>query len=167
MQRNPNRRRLTDVLLIGSGLAATGLLGGCAVAPTKSLSDDPVAQALQQSTQQIEKAWRQVGAVSEAQNPKSLDYLDDFQGKMPAALAQKISLRWAGPIAGVTKKLAHHVGWSYDAMGNAPANGVPVFIDAQNQTIGQILRNLGYQAGGSAQLIVRPDEKFIEVAYGS
>lgn len=150
----------------GTVLVLTALfsLGGCATAPTHPQSD-PVAKALEQSTQRVSHAWQQIGAIAQAQHPQAVDQLDDYRGKLPAALAQKVSERWAGPIAGLVSHLTSHIGWSFKKVGTTPPNGVPVFIDTNNKAIGEILRNVGYQAGDRAEVIVHPDEKLVELAY--
>lgn len=142
---------------------ALGSLVGCA--QHKPMAPDPVAIALAQSTSEVAKAWRSVGAVSEAQNPGAIDYLGDYQGNVPVALQERVSLRWAGPVSGVIEELSKRIGWTYRSIGNKPANELPVFVDAHSREIAQIIRDVGYQAGGRADVIVKPAELVMEVVY--
>jgi defect-in-organelle-trafficking protein DotD len=76
-----------------------------------------------------------------------------------------VSLRWAGPIGGVIKRLAQRARWDFEEVGNAPVSKIPVFIDTKNQSIAQVLRNIGYQAGARADVIVNPSVPSLTVAY--
>lgn len=143
-------------------IAAT-VMAGCANKPPPD--PDPIALALADSAERIADAWTVFGAVQEAAHPETRDFLGDYQGKVPAALQEKISIQWAGPLAGLIKTLALSVGWQFAAIGLAPPNGIPVFVDARQEAIANIIRDAGYQAGERATVIVKPDELRLEVIY--
>lgn len=144
-------------------------LGGCGVGfhshKPKSHKKSPIAQALNKSDKQIQSAWNQVSAVSQTKHPNSSDFLQGYQGKMPKALRRRISIQWAGPLDKVVRKMTHEAGWTYMPLGNKPADGITVFVNAKNKKIGDILENVGYQAKNRAAVVIKPHQKIVKLEY--
>ncbi|MCD6055963.1 MAG: hypothetical protein K0R12_925 [Gammaproteobacteria bacterium] len=81
------------------------------------------------------------------------------------AMAQVVSIDWAGPIETLLEQIAHMTGYTFKVIGKPPA--VPVLVDvyARNEAVGDILRNAAYQADKRANVVVYPKSKLIELRY--
>jgi defect-in-organelle-trafficking protein DotD len=50
-------------------------------------------------------------------------------------------------------------------LGNAPAIPLLVTVYAQNKSLAEVLRNVGYQCGRRANVIIFPENRTIELRY--
>ena len=158
--------RLGIVSIVVLGSVSLGGCGGVFHSHhTKKHKKSPIAHALNKSDQQIQAAWNQVSAVSQTKHPNSSDFLQGYQGKMPKALRRKISIQWAGPLSKIVRKMTHEAGWTYMPLGNKPADGITVFVNAKNKKIGDILENVGYQAKNRAAVVIKPHQKIVKLEY--
>lgn len=156
---------MTRLLPTLVALPALALSAGCAHQTLQPKHPSEVESALASASSRIASSWVTLGGVQEAQHPASVDYLGDYNGVVPPALQTRVEMQWAGPLADLIGELASYIGWQYEKVGLMPPGGVPVFVDSKDQTIAQILREVGYQAGSRADVIVKPDEMRLEVVY--
>jgi defect-in-organelle-trafficking protein DotD len=80
---------------------------------------------------------------------------------------QPVSLRWSGPIDQVSRVLAERAGMRFRTLGRAPEVPLVVNIDAYQQPILHVLRDIGLQAGTRADLSVNQNEGVVEVRYAA
>jgi defect-in-organelle-trafficking protein DotD len=72
---------------------------------------------------------------------------------------------WSGPVAALLKQIAFTTNYRFRVLGTDPAIPVIVTIYAKNQMMGDILRDVGYQCGRRATVVVYPDCRVIELRY--
>jgi defect-in-organelle-trafficking protein DotD len=82
-------------------------------------------------------------------------------------MMQPVSLRWSGPIEQVTRTLAERAGLRFRVKGRQPAAPLVVNIDAYQQPILHVLRDVGLQAGTRADLSIDQNEGVVEVRYAA
>ena len=81
------------------------------------------------------------------------------------SLQSRASVDWSGPIYEITDKIAQAAHYRLRVMGKEPAVPVLISIHAKDQSLGEILRNIDYQAGKRAYLYVYPNSQLVELRY--
>lgn len=127
---------------------------------------DANAQAqLAQAATSVDNSLNQLSAIQMATHPKA---------KMPAPLnAQAVgmnqvsSLSWTGPAEPVLRRIASAAGYRLRVIGNTPATPPIVQMNAHNETLADMLRNVEYQIEGKARIAVYPSSRVIELRYVS
>jgi defect-in-organelle-trafficking protein DotD len=72
---------------------------------------------------------------------------------------------WAGPVEPLVRQIAKAANYRVRVLGTAPAIPVLVSIYDQNMMLGDILRDVGYQCGRRAEVIIFPHSRVIELRY--
>jgi defect-in-organelle-trafficking protein DotD len=150
---------------------AVFLLAGCAdwdQPVTKPIATEPdiVTVKLAQAADKASKALDAIANIEQQQNPAAPP-LQSADAEASPNLMQPVSLRWSGPIELVGRTLADRAGLRFRVKGNQPAVPVVVNVDAYQQPIVHVLRDIGLQAGSRADLAVDQNEGVIEVRYAA
>ena len=166
--------KISKILIISSVL----LLAGCASdskrivdlnlnyvtassVPTGGVDKNAQAQ-LAEAASSVNQSLQQLSAIQVAKNPNvKIPTLN------PAAtgMTQQASIDWNGPVEPILNKIASATGYHLRILGSNPAIAVLVSIDADNQTMAEILRNVTYQVEKKASVSVYPATKIIELRY--
>jgi defect-in-organelle-trafficking protein DotD len=75
------------------------------------------------------------------------------------------SVDWSGPVEPLVRQIAKSVNYRTRVLGRAPAIPVMVSIYDKNMMVADILRDVGYQCGRRAAVVVYPDNRVIELRY--
>lgn len=75
------------------------------------------------------------------------------------------SVDWSGPIAELLAQLAKAANYQVRILGTAPAIPILVSVNIKDESLGDILRNIDYQAGHKASIHVYPNNKVVELRY--
>ncbi|HEV2613496.1 MAG TPA: type IVB secretion system lipoprotein DotD [Gammaproteobacteria bacterium] len=95
--------------------------------------------------------------------PLSMKTLPDANSYNMNALA---SVDWSGPIGPIVKKIAQAGNYQLRVLGSKPPIPVLISIHQKNTPLAYILRDIDYQAGSKANIVVFPDTRIIELRYG-
>lgn len=98
-------------------------------------------------------------ATTDPLSMKSLPNADSYN------MDQLASIDWSGPIGPIVKKIALASHYQLHVLGESPAIPVLVSIHQKNTPLGYILRDIDYQAGSKANIVVIPDKNIIELRY--
>jgi defect-in-organelle-trafficking protein DotD len=90
---------------------------------------------------------------------KSLPNADSYN------MDQLASIDWSGPVGPIVKKIALASHYQLHVLGNVPPIPVLISIHQKNTPLGYILRDIDYQAGSKANVVVIPDKNIIELRY--
>ena len=167
----------TNILLMAG---AVFLLGGCAdfqarwdgtytsQRELKPMAAEPdiVTIKLAQAADKASKALDDIATIEQQKNPAVPPMPDDYLNAAPNMM-QPVSLRWSGPLEQVTRTLAERAGLRFRVKGSQPATPVVVTVDAYQQPILHILRDIGLQAGSRADLAIDQTEGVVEVRYAA
>lgn len=85
----------------------------------------------------------------------------------PPTLMRGITVNWIGPVEPITKQLANRASYRFDIVGAEPATPLIVSIDAENQPIVEVLRDIGLQMGSLGKLHVNAQTGVVELSYAS
>ena len=75
------------------------------------------------------------------------------------------TIDWSGPVEPLVKQIANAANYKTRVLGTKPAIPVLVTVYAKNVMLGDVLRDVGYQCGNRASVVVFPISKTIELRY--
>lgn len=82
-----------------------------------------------------------------------------------ANLQTRASVSWSGPIEELVDQIAKSAQYRLRVLGKTPSVPILISIQAEDQSLAEILRNIDYQAGKKASIQVYPDNQVIELRY--
>ncbi len=91
--------------------------------------------------------------------PMNIDHMNHV------GLGALTSIDWTGPIEQVAKELALISHYKFRVLGKRPAIPVLVAVYAVNMPVGDILRDINFQAGSKADVVTYPSHRTIELRY--
>jgi defect-in-organelle-trafficking protein DotD len=158
---------------------AAVLLAGCAdmqnqwsewnSAPSvKPVATEPdiVTVKLAQAADKASKALDTIANIDQQKNPSVAPIPDDYANASPNMM-QPVSIRWSGPIEQIARVLAERAGLRFRVKGRQPAVPLVVNVDAYQEPILHILRDIGLQAGNRADLAIDSNNGVVEVRYAA
>jgi defect-in-organelle-trafficking protein DotD len=80
-------------------------------------------------------------------------------------MAEPVSVDWTGPVESLIKQLATACNYRLRILGYQPAIPVLVTVNAKNEMIADVIRDVGYQCGRRANVVVFPESRVIELRY--
>jgi defect-in-organelle-trafficking protein DotD len=80
-------------------------------------------------------------------------------------MAGLTTIDWTGPIEPLLKQIAIASNYRLRVLGTDPAIPVLVSIYTKNVMLGDVLRDVAYQGGRRATVVVYPDARVIELRY--
>lgn len=83
----------------------------------------------------------------------------------PKELMRGITINWIGPVEELTSKLAARASYEFQVYGSGPATPLIVSIDAENQPLIEVLKDIGVQMGSEAAVHVNAQDREIEIRY--
>lgn len=120
------------------------------------------AQAqLAQASSSASKSLQELSAIQMSKNPRARLPQEQTAG----GLSRQASLSWNGPVQQAVARVASAAGYKMRVIGSAPATPVLININARNQRLGTILRNIQLQAEPAATVRAYPSSRVIELRY--
>lgn len=130
-------------------------------APAQS---DATAQAqIAQAADSVNSSLQQLSAVEKASHPRAK--IAPPKDAKAIGMAQVVSLNWNGPVQPLVKQIASASHYRVSVIGKKPAVPVIVTLNAKNQTLAEILRNVTFQVQAHANISVYPAKRLIELSY--
>ncbi|MDE1900602.1 MAG: DotD/TraH family lipoprotein [Alphaproteobacteria bacterium] len=127
---------------------------------------DIVSVKLAQAAAKASKALDEISNIEQQKNPGVPPVQDDYSN-VPPNLMQPVSVRWSGPIEQIARTLADRAGMRFRVKGREPAAPLIVNVDAYQEPIIHILRDVGLQAGTRADLDIDSSAGVVEVRYAA
>ena len=130
--------------------------------PQMVAQPDTVTAMLADSADRVSKSLETLAAVEYAKTPNvSVAPI----GNAPQTLQRAITVNWVGPVDQVTQMLADRASYSFNIIGTPPAVPVIVSIDVENTPVIEVLRDVGLQLGGRADVRVNGETQSVEIHY--
>lgn len=107
-----------------------------------------------------------VDAVA-AQSPAARNKIEHLTtNKIPYGMDERISLEWSGPIEEIVDVLVDGTQkYTFLPEGKRPPTPILVRVSARDRQIGEILRDVGVQAGARADIIVDENTMLVKLKY--
>lgn len=125
-------------------------------------TNDANAQAqLAEASTSVGHSLQQLSAIQMAKNPGV---------KLPKevnahGLSRQASLNWNGPVESAVSRVASAAGYHLRVLGSKPSIPVIVNVNARNERLGTILRNIRLQAEPTVTIKTYPSSRVIELRY--
>lgn len=75
------------------------------------------------------------------------------------------TIDWSGPVEPLLRQIGQASDYRVRALGTPPAIPVMVTVYQKNVMLGDVLRDVGYQCGRRATVVVYPESRVIELRY--
>lgn len=138
------------------------ILSACATPPPHD-PPDTSSSALAEASYAVSRSISNLTEVAQAAHPMP---------EMPASpspasygMSGLTSVDWSGPVEPLVRQIAKSVNYRTRVLGRSPAIPVMVSIYDKNMMVADILRDIGYQCGRRAAVVVYPDSRVIELRY--
>jgi defect in organelle trafficking protein DotD len=156
------------LLLIGCSDLQSSWDSSSSTPSEKAIATEPdiVTVKLAQAADKASKALDTIANIEQQKNPTVPPVQTDYASASPGMM-RPVSLRWSGPVEKVTRMLAERAGMRFRVSGRAPEVPLVVNIDAYQQPILHVLRDIGLQAGTRADLSIDQNEGVVEVRYAA
>jgi len=154
----PNKKYPMKIRLLLIVIASL-LLCSCA----NKTHDDSYTAALANAATSSSQSLVRLKAIEQAANPPQS--VAEPPDPATYGMAMPITIDWNGPIKPLVKKIATTTNYKLRVLGTAPAIPIIISISAKDVAIGDVLRDVGYQCGNRAQVVVFPSTHTIELRY--
>lgn len=161
-----HKKRTALHAALGMGVLL-GILSGC-TQPTKKTPApvDPATTQLAEAAQEIRASLSQLAEAEQFSKMRRMPGAVDLTPPM-AGLNQTVSMPWNGPLEPIIVKLASYGGYEVEFAGKPPVLPILVSLGPKPATTGQLLRDVGLQAGDRADIVVDPARKKVGVVYAN
>ncbi len=143
------------------------LLVACAKVPYNDINtanaNHEAYLALAEAADSVSQSLTQLGETEQAAYPPiNINIPPD-----PSVYGMQIpsSIDWNGPIEPLIQQIANATSYKLKILGKSPAIPVIVSISAHDTSMGDILRNIGYQGKNRAHVVIFPSTRTIELRY--
>lgn len=148
------------------GLLITFCLILCACAaprPPRGYDINQTDASLAEASYAVSRSVVELAETAEAAHP----HPDLAPPPSPATygMAGLTTVDWSGPIEPLVRQLAFAADYRVRVLGTPPAIPVMVSVFSKNVMLGDIVRDVGYQGGRRAQLVVYPESRVLELRY--
>ena len=123
---------------------------------------DRVSAQLADAADKASNALQTLAAIEQAKSPPAALARTD---NAPVELRRAVTVEWIGPVDQLTRTLADRASYSFDILGDVPPAPVVVNIDVENKPIIDVLRDVGLQLGGRADIRVDAVRRVVELHY--
>ncbi len=140
-------------------------LSGCLSSPVQPVATEPdvVSTRLAQAAEKAAAALDTISGIEQMRAP-ALPAPDDYSNA-PAALNQPITVKWTGPAEQMVETLAARAGMRFQSKGNRPGAPLTISVNAYQQPMIEVLRDIGLQVGRRADITVNGMNNVIEIRY--
>jgi defect-in-organelle-trafficking protein DotD len=159
-----NHRDIVSMKKIGLLTALTLAIGGCAspkppAQPNVALADASLAEASYAVSRSI------VDLAETAQAAHPAPNLAPPPAPASYGMGGVTTVDWSGPVEPLVKQLARAANYRAVVIGTPPAIPVLVTVNARNVMLGDIVRDVGFQCGERATVVVYPGSNVLELRY--
>ena len=141
------------------------LLTACATrsTPPKEFQVNYNEVSLSEASYGISRSLVDLAEIAQAAHP--LPSLPPAPAPASYGLGGLTSIDWSGPIEPLVRQVALASDYRVRVLGTPPAIPIIVTIAEKNVMLGDVIRNIGYQGGRRAAVVVYPESRVIELRY--
>lgn len=140
------------------------LLTACTKQPAPPTEPANVADAsLAESSFAVSRAISSLSETAQAARPTV--HISTPPNPRSYGMGTLTSIDWSGPVEPLVREIARATDYRLHVLGQSPAIPVMVSVFDKNRMIGEILRDVAYQCGRRANIIIFPESRLIELRY--
>lgn len=149
---------------IGFVILLSLILGACAQPkPPQGYDVSKSEASLAEASHAVSRSLVDLAETAQAAHP--LPDLAPAPSPATYGMAGVTTVDWSGPVEPLVRQMARAANYRVRVLGTPPAIPVIVTIYTKNAMLGDILRDIGYQCGRRAALVVYPESRVIELRY--
>ncbi|HCU05449.1 MAG TPA: LuxR family transcriptional regulator [Coxiellaceae bacterium] len=145
------------------------VLTACTKAPTTPPPDQESTHqayvALAEAADSVSESLNQLGATEQSAYPAQT--VSEPPNPSSYGMEVPTSIDWNGPVEPLVRQIAQATSYQLKVLGKAPSIPIIVTASEKNTPVGDILRDIGYQCGKRASVIVYPSRRIIELRYAN
>lgn len=138
------------------------LLNACSSPPPEAHLDNADA-SLAEASYAVSRSISSLSETAQAAHP--LPKLDPPPNPASYGMGGLTSVDWSGPVEPLIRQIAKVTDYRVRVLGTPPAIPVLVTVYDKNMMIADILRDVGYQCGRRATVVIFPESRVIELRY--
>lgn len=139
------------------------VLGACSTPAPKMYDPTENEASLAEASYSISRSMVDLSETAQAAHP--LPKLAPPPSPASYGMGMPTSVDWSGPVEPLLRQVAKTADYRIRTLGTSPGIPVIVTIYAKNEMLGDILRDIGYQCGRRASVVVFPESRVIELRY--
>ena len=155
-------KKVRPVVLTFLTLLCFLILSGCAKPPASAVQDNTGA-SLSEASYAVSRSIVSLSETAQAAHP--LPALDPPPSPASYGMAGLTSIDWSGPVEPLINQIARAANYRVRVLGVPPAIPVLVTLYDKNRMLADVLRDVGYQCGRRATVVVYPESRVIELRY--
>lgn len=148
--------KFTSIILLSLTLSA------CATPPPRDPPDNS-GSSLAEASYSVSRSLASLSEVAQAAHP--LPDLPPTPSPASYGMSGLTSVDWSGPVEPLIRQIAKSVNYRTRVLGRSPAIPVLVSVYDKNMMVADILRDVAYQCGRRATVVVYPENRVIELRY--
>lgn len=149
------------IKLIPMSVLILGLVA-CASPPPRETLDNS-STSLAEASYSVSRSLVNLSEIAQASRP--LPNLQPQPSPDSYGMGALTSVDWSGPVEPLVRQIARTVNYRVRVLGKSPAIPVLVSVYDKNMMVADILRDIGYQCGRRAAIVVYPESMVIELRY--
>lgn len=140
------------------------LLSACTTPkPPRGYHLDKHQSSLAEAAYSTSRSLVDLAEIAEAAHP--LPNLAPPPSPATYGMGEVVTLDWSGPVEPLLRQVACAADYRVRVLGTPPAIPIIVTIYQKNVMLGDVLRDIGYQCGRRAAVVVFPESRVIELRY--
>lgn len=140
------------------------LLYACAMPkPPAGYDLSKTESSLAEASYSVSRSAVDLAAIAQAAHP--LPNLAPPPAPASYGMGGLVTIDWSGPVQPLLRQIAIASNYRLRVLGTPPAIPVIITIYAKNEMLGDVLRDVGYQCGRRAAVVVYPASRCIELRY--
>ena len=124
---------------------------------------DSTSASLAEASFNVSRSMVSLAETAQASHP--LPDLAPPPNPASIGMAGLATVDWSGPVEPLVRQLAKVSNYNVRVLGTEPAIPVLVTIYSKNTMLADILRDIGFQCGRRATIVVYPEDRVIELRY--
>lgn len=141
------------------------MLGACTSTPPANPSSEISSSdaSLSEASYYVSRSISGLSETAQAAHP--LPPLDPPPNPASYGMGGLTSVDWSGPVEPLIRQIAKVTNYRVRVLGRPPAIPVLVSVYDKNMMAADILRDVGFQCGRRATVVVYPESRVIELRY--
>lgn len=139
------------------------ILGACTSTPPAAPEHDGTDASLSEASYYVSRSISSLSETAQAARP--LPPLDPPPNPASYGMGGLTSVDWSGPVEPLIRQIAKVTNYRVRVLGRPPAIPVLVSVYDKNMMVADILRDVGFQCGRRATVVVYPESRVIELRY--
>lgn len=141
------------------------LVTACASQKQSNTEDEYIKtrSSLAEASYGVSRSMVDLAEIAQASHP--ISHIESPPDPSTYGMGGTTTLDWSGPVEPLIRQVARAADYRVRVLGTPPAIPVIVTIYEKHVKLGDALRDIGYQCGRRATVVIFPESRVIELRY--